>query len=561
MNLGAIRASQGDTKSAVTLLDQAVDCLRLPTNRSSAWHVYMERGRVHLMAGDFEKALADLRKSVELAQIWRVDAIANDANRMGTEAELAELYDLFINAGNRLYEAGGNSALILETFNAAEENRAASLRALVPQAVDWRNRLSGQYWELLAKLPKEETEWLQAGERPSPSLRAIQSQLQEMEAAAGSPPPKEESLALTHARASLSEDSVLLSFHLGETQSWIWAVTKDAIALRRLPARAILANEIRAFSDGVAKNLPLLDEQGAGLYRSLFGTIPPPLLNHPRWILALDQELFDLPFSALPAGDGQPLIVNHSIQIASGALMLQQHRARPNTPGSFLGVGDPVYNGADARASSSQAELWVSSLQIASLDSHPSFARLWGTAEEIRNSAIAWGASATTLLTGADASKERVWTAIGEKPEVIHLATHILEKNERMSTGWIALSRGPDGQVEYLTPAEISVRAISARLVVLSGCSSGKAEIRTATGLMGLTRSWIAAGAGAVLATRWPEVDDNGAFFVSFYRNFRDNPSEGADYALQQASIEMLHSGTWRAKPSFWASYFLVGNN
>jgi CHAT domain-containing protein len=141
------------------------------------------------------------------------------------------------------------------------------------------------------------------------------------------------------------------------------------------------------------------------------------------------------------------------------------------------------------------------------------------------------------------------------------MATHILEENERLHTGWIVLSRSQNGQLEYLTPAQISARSVSPRLVVLSGCSSGKAEVRTASGLMGLTRAWIAAGAGSVLATRWPTVDDDGAFFESFYRNYHEYPQGGPAGALHRATLEMIHSETWRAKPSFWAGYFLVGNN
>jgi CHAT domain-containing protein len=183
-----------------------------------------------------------------------------------------------------------------------------------------------------------------------------------------------------------------------------------------------------------------------------------------------------------------------------------------------------------------------------------------GTGLEIQTSARAWAADRSVLLTGADASESSFWAATLRKPDVIHLATHILEKNDRLQSGWIALSQGPRGQLDYLTPTQISARSISAQLVVLSGCSSGKAEIRTASGLMGLTRAWIAAGAGSVLATRWPTIDDDGVFFESFYQNFRRDPGAGPAGALRQASLEMLKSQTWRANPSFWAGYFLVGN-
>jgi CHAT domain-containing protein len=178
----------------------------------------------------------------------------------------------------------------------------------------------------------------------------------------------------------------------------------------------------------------------------------------------------------------------------------------------------------------------------------------------VQVAARTWHASKNELLTGVSASRANFWAATQDKPDIIHIATHILDENDRLQTGWIALSLGREGRPEYLTPEDISARSISARLVVLSGCSSGKAGVRTASGLMGLTRAWIAAGAGAVLATRWPTVDDDGAFFESFYRHLRLDQAAGPAEALRLASLEMLKSGTWRAQPSFWAGYFLVGN-
>jgi CHAT domain-containing protein len=77
---------------------------------------------------------------------------------------------------------------------------------------------------------------------------------------------------------------------------------------------------------------------------------------------------------------------------------------------------------------------------------------------------------------------------------------------------------------------------------------------------MGLTRACQAAGAQAVVASRWPTPDDSGALFLSFYRFLRAAPQAGPAVALQRAQIEMLQSRSWRSNPLYWGAYFVTGN-
>ncbi len=196
-------------------------------------------------------------------------------------------------------------------------------------------------------------------------------------------------------------------------------------------------------------------------------------------------------------------------------------------------------------------------------DNHgPAFARLWGTAKEIKVAANAWNAPETTLLMGKEVSPENFWNKTLAKLNPT-LSTSRPMCWKKMRSRKRAGSRSVSARTARLST---SLRKIYWRNPFprsswfLSGCSSGKADIQPATGLMGLTRAWIAAGAGSVLATRWPTVDDDGAFFESFYRNLRQQDRIDSTEALRLASIEMLKSSTWRAKASFWAGYFLIGN-
>jgi CHAT domain-containing protein len=109
-------------------------------------------------------------------------------------------------------------------------------------------------------------------------------------------------------------------------------------------------------------------------------------------------------------------------------------------------------------------------------------------------------------------------------------------------------------------PLEITRSKIPSGLVVLSGCSSGRADTLPASGLMGLTRAWLAAGVRAVVASHWPTPDDRGVLFIDFYKHFRETPDAGPAVALERAQLDMLRAGGWRSDPQYWATYFVIGD-
>jgi CHAT domain-containing protein len=83
---------------------------------------------------------------------------------------------------------------------------------------------------------------------------------------------------------------------------------------------------------------------------------------------------------------------------------------------------------------------------------------------------------------------------------------------------------------------------------------------------MGMTRAWLAAGARAVIVTRWETADQNeGDLFQTFYQDLSDSShSTGKkSYAqsLQEAQIAEIRAGGRRAKPANWAAYFCVERN
>ena len=577
-NIGLLRLEQGDVPSASALLDRAVECSRRPGGLLPSWKVYYARGRARLARHRLRDALNDLRIAVQLARTWRRAAPLDDASRVSAENSVQSVHSALVEAGNKLYFATRNPSLARETFEAAEANRAASLRALLAEPPGWRRSLPAGYWETLRKLESAEVELLRGhAAGAAEGIQRLRGALIQYESRAGSSADPEMPGLLERTRRNLGPDDAFLAFHLASPDSYLWAVSREHFALYRLPP----AGEINALVDRFQKavrggNLEASAAGGYQLFQMLFGSLDPVFKRKARWLLAPDAQLFELPFAALIERTGPRasafLIERHSLQITSGAGMLVSAGAAKSFSGPFFGVADPVYNTADPRrpnpvnpSSGRSIASFLSPFAARAASYKPAqdlnLARLAGSAREVEACAAAWGGTQPpVLLEGAAASRSRLRAALNSRPAVLHFATHVVHSSFGFRSGLIVLSLTDSGENEVLSSAEIATWHLDGAVVSMSGCSSGSAEALPATGLMGLTRAWQAAGANAVVASRWPSPDDTGSLFLSFYRHLREAPRAGPAVALQSAQIDMLRSHTWRSNPHYWGAYFVACN-
>ncbi len=162
-NLGRLRLEQGDPRTAEELLDRAVDLSAQPQGPIPTWDVYHYRGRARLAQGRLGEALGDLRTAVRLARAWRWSAAADDAVRIGAEGWLDPVYGALVEAENRLYERSGDAALARQSFEAAEENRASSLRTLVEGRSAAAEEMPAAYWPAVAQLQSAEVKAARLG--------------------------------------------------------------------------------------------------------------------------------------------------------------------------------------------------------------------------------------------------------------------------------------------------------------------------------------------------------------------------------------------------------------
>jgi len=270
--------------------------------------------------------------------------------------------------------------------------------------------------------------------------------------------------------------------------------------------------------------------QFTDLYDSLIAPISSQLPTDPqdRVTFIPQDTLFLIPFAAIPDGQGEYLIDHHTILTAPSIQVLEftrsQQESLDRSIRAALVVGNPTMPDD------------LSSLPGA----------------EIEAQAIAKRLNISPLI-GSQATESAVTRRMGQS-RLIHLATHgILDD---LQTGFLgSLSFTPDANTNgYLESREIIALQLNAELVVLSACDTGRGEI-TGDGILGLSRSFIAAGSSSLLVSLWKVPDEpTGLLMQSFYQNLQDGLDKAQ--ALRQA---MLQTRQEYPNPFNWGAFTLIG--
>lgn len=548
-----------------------------------SWQLLHQMGQIQEAQGKLDEAIRSYGSAVDQAAAWWGTLSAADSSLTVANTLLhRDVFNSFVEAAAGQSLRTGDPRLAAQSFLAEEFNRALSLRENQALAPAWRSKLPPAYWETLNQLRLQDASELR-GEGDPATTQRLRLKISEMETLAGigfslSKNENFRSVAsLNHFQKGLKESELLLSFHLGARQSYLWAVTRETLRLYRLEASDRIGGLAREFRDAVRGNAPEpeLERFGSELYESLFGQLSEEEVGRPSWLVAQEGPLFEVPFAALVRSRGERnsrvgsaigmrlkwgkseyLVERTSVQVIPGALLLRSASGAPGVSGRMVAVGDPIYNVADSRYPGSrfQPALWFHSYNAGQLN------RLVETGYEVVASAKAWtdagGSNQALVLTGTASGRRQFLAALQPVPAVIHLATHVLSAPQRQDRAFVAFSLDSTRQPELLATSDIARLQVPGSLVVMSGCSTAAGESREGAGLLGLTRAWLMAGASGTIATAWPVEDSAGELIPTFYRYSR---ASSTAEALRRSQIDMLRAGGWRSAPSYWAAYQLTG--
>ena len=424
-------------------------------------------------------------------------------------------------------------------------------------------------------------------------------------------------VSLEQARKLLHGGEVLVTFYLGETESYVWAVDASGrVVFSPISAsRSEIARSVqrlrRALDPGVDRidAIPAFDLAEA--YR-LYGLLLSPvleLLQDARLLLLVPHaDLGSLPFAILPTAPSVlgisgveqfsayravPWLARRlSIEQLPSVTALASLRRLPSRSAalsSFVGFGDPLFSAQQAKQASTKVGALASrglplqrrnvpqlaGVESASLALLP---RLPDTGEEVRQIARVLNVDpAGAVFLNAEANEQRVLATDYTGRRVVMFATHGLVPGDLdgLTQPALALTSPevvPGAGDGLLSMEEILGLKLDADWVVLSACNTAAAEEAGAEAVSGLGRAFFYAGARALLVSSWPvETVAARMLMTELFRRQVAQPQLGKAEAFRQSMLALMDGPGYvdvkmgrtlytYAHPLFWAPFVVIGD-
>jgi len=435
-------------------------------------------------------------------------------------------------------------------------------------------------------------------------------------------------LSVADTRSRLSNDEALLLIVPVGDDIFSFGLSKDRLVWNRLAGEA--ANAIKSIgllrcqidpgpcattlneselTAGSPSNSPFLADQLAAydrarayaLYRGLVAPVEAAFTGKAKLFVTVTGGLSGLPLGVLiteppkPGEDGaDPAVLANSAWLADRYAMvalpsvsvlraLKRKPVEAHSGESFVGYGAPVLGGKPAdKSRPAGARLFQSvdsdGATLADPDVLRQLAALPGTARELAAMAVALKAPAKDVLLGAAATETAVRGDTNlAHARVVAFATHGIlprevsgiEEPGLVFTPPVSASASDDG---LLAASEVSRLTLSADWVLLSACNTASSDgTPGADSLSSLARSFLYAGASALLASNWRVSDEATAALTVETLSGRSEGGLTRAEALQRA-MRAVRTGkradgtaiagwneSW-AHPAAWGAFTVISN-
>lgn len=329
-----------------------------------------------------------------------------------------------------------------------------------------------------------------------------------------------EPLSLAQAQAALDPGTLLMSFSLGQEESFLFALgsrPRDFEVYKLRATRQELEKEVRLFRS-LIENRQDVSSLSSKLSADLLEPAGAEIRKARCLLICPDGPLHFLPFGALldpAAGKRRYLVETTPFSVILSATIFSELKRgrRPLKNPLLVAFGDPVYTGAAGTevfrglpASSRGAGVGIGSL-----------APLPWTRQEVSGIADLYPGRAQVFL-GSDATEDRA-KSLPKEAGIIHFACHgVLDERFPLDSALVLSpsarpgSRRENGLLQAWEIFE-SLR-IDADLVTLSACGTALGAERGGEGIVGLTRAFQYAGAQSVVASLWDVSDESTAEFM-----------------------------------------------
>lgn len=378
-------------------------------------------------------------------------------------------------------------------------------------------------------------------------------------------------LSFREVQKLLDAQTALLSYWLGEENSYLWIIRQDSLESHKLPPRREIEKTARQAYTALSESSQQAPRVSSDLAVEALGRMlldGVALRPNERLVVVSDGALRSLPFAALPDPSWglRPLIVGHEIVTLPSASVLAtlRHAAemRPRPPNLIAVFADPVFETDDPRILGGGNAVGRDVATPRSAKANLGMPRLAYSGQEAEDILRLASQGNNLKALGFEANRDLVLSGVLSRFKVLHFATHGLFDATNPERSALVLSLMDDQgrrREGLLRASEIEKLDLKADLVVLSACQTGLGKEVSGEGLMGLTTSFLTAGSSSVVATFW-NVNDRATaeLMTRFYRGMLTQGLHPAA-ALRQAQVSMLSDPRWAA-PTYWAGFVLQGD-
>ncbi|MBP7342835.1 MAG: CHAT domain-containing protein [Deltaproteobacteria bacterium] len=487
------------------------------------WVILYDRGRIAEKEGRRAEAIRFYEKAVEVIEQQRA-TISVEAGKIGFVGDKQAVYARLITL---LVEDGQQA----KAFEYVERSKSRALVDLLAGKKDFAVKETAreeQVRQALAANDRSEADLLALDKNADKSrtrgiaLRAKQDLQKEAPELASLVTVASTSAA--DIRSALGQDEALVEYYYTDSELLAFVLSASGLQSAKLHLPG-LAEDVAAFRRALEN--PRSGDAAAlagKLHRRLFKPLEPALAAR-QLVIVPHGALHYIPFNALYDGK-RFLIDRYEIRLMPSASAMRYLKNAPkNGPGGILVLGNPDLGDPRSDLAFAQKE----ALEVAKI----------------------WPRSRVFLRKDAT---EDVVRRYGSDYQYIHFATHGRFSPDHPLAS--ALLLAPDARSNgHLTVDKLYSLHLGAALVTLSACETGLGTVSSGDDLVGLTRGFLYAGAGSIVASLW-QVDDLATSYlmIRFYRELQKKDKLSA---LRNAQLETRRK---YPHPYYWASFQLTGN-
>ena len=341
----------------------------------------------------------------------------------------------------------------------------------------------------------------------------------------------------------------------------------------------IVAKKSRANQNTDAREL------GKALYDLLIKPMEGQIKDKKNIIIVPDGVLAFVPFETLIDENGEYLVENYHVSYVQsiGIREFISERKYREDRKPLLAFGGAVYDEVSYNTDTIRSETQLALLTrkvYSDLENKRSVRNAYGTLgmgtwnnlpgtlSEVNN--IKNVIKRSDIFTGRNVTEKNIKEfsrkGILTEYKVLHFATHGLVVPEMPELSAVVLSQFEIDQGKedgYLRMGEIAKLDIKADFVNLSACETGLGKIYGGEGVVGLTQSFLLAGANAVSVSLWKVADESTSqFMVSMYDMVQD---KDISYAVAMTEVKRRfingNFGEEYKAPFYWAAFVYYGKD